>query len=141
MWQTHHALFRIVDRIDRLTVLLNLGLLGITAFVPFATSTLGSYPAMRTSTFMYGITLTLSASMYNALAYHLVRTHAFADSVDDATIGQTVRTYRLGWLAYLVAALVSFAAPVASFALYLLICLCFYAPRGVDSDLPSAKPP
>jgi uncharacterized membrane protein len=141
MWQTHHALFRIVDRVDRMTVFLNLGLLAITAFIPFATSTLGAYPTMRTSTFMYGITLTLSATMFNALAYHLTRARAFSNAVDAATIKQTVRAYRFGWLGYLLAAFVSFASPIASFALYLLIGLYFFIPRGIDSDLTLSDTP
>ncbi len=47
MWQNHHALFRLVERVDRMTVFLNLLLLGGTAFIPFATSTLGAYPRSR----------------------------------------------------------------------------------------------
>ena len=54
MWQNHHALFRLVERIDRKTVLLNLALLAGTAFIPFATSTLGSYPTMHASHFFTG---------------------------------------------------------------------------------------
>ena len=42
MWQNHHALFRLVHRVDRLTVFWNLILLGVTVFIPFATSTLGA---------------------------------------------------------------------------------------------------
>jgi len=49
-------MFRIVDRVDRMAVFLNLGLFAITAFSPFATSTLGAYPTIRASTFLYGIT-------------------------------------------------------------------------------------
>ncbi|MGC1107089.1 MAG: TMEM175 family protein [Candidatus Acidiferrales bacterium] len=55
MWQNHHALFRLVERIDRRTVFLNLMLLGVTAFIPFATSTLGTYPSMSSSTFLHGV--------------------------------------------------------------------------------------
>jgi len=77
--------------------------------------------------------------MFNALAYHLRRTHAFSSDVDNATIRQTVRAFRFGWLAYLLAALVSFASPIASFALYLLIGLYFFIPRGIDSGFAAGR--
>ena len=37
-----------------MTIFLNLTLLAVTAFIPFATSTLGTYPDMRSTTFLYG---------------------------------------------------------------------------------------
>ena len=89
MWQNHHALFRLVDRVDRMTVFLNLVLLGGTAFIPFATSTLGTYPTMHASTFLYGLALTtlralwlpiVSFGAYLAIAiYHLVPRGVDAD--------------------------------------------------------------
>ena len=54
MWQNHHALFGLVEGIDCRAVFLSLGLLGVTVFIPFATSALGAYPTMRSSTFLYG---------------------------------------------------------------------------------------
>ena len=77
MWQNHHALFRLVDRVDRTTVFLNLLLLGATAFVPFATSTLGTYPVLHASTFLYGLVLSTAAIFFNLLLIHLIRAKAF----------------------------------------------------------------
>src|SRR5579864_4228111 len=62
MWQNHHAMFRLVHRIDRRTVFLNLLLLAGTAFIPFATSVLGSYPTLQASTFLYGLALSATAT-------------------------------------------------------------------------------
>ena len=135
MWQNHHALFRLVEKIDRRTVFLNLMLLGVTVFIPFATSTLGAYPAMRSSTFLYGLTLTSSATVYNLLLSHLTRTGAFHANVGKSTIRQTTIAYRVGWGTYTIAMLTSLAAPVLSFALYLLVVGYFLIPRGVDADL------
>ncbi len=135
MWQNHHALFRLVDRVDRTTIFLTLILLGVTAFIPFATSTLGAYPGMRPSTFLYGATLTSSATVYNLLIMHLVRNGAFNANVSRSTIHQTVISYRVGFVTYAVATLTALFAPVLSFALYLLVAAYFLLPRGVDSDL------
>lgn len=141
MWQNHHALFRLVERVDRTTVLLNLMLLGVTAFIPFATSTLGAYPMMRSSTFLYGMTLTSSATVYNALLMRLARSGAFAADVSRATIRQTIIAYRVGWVTYAVATLTSLVVPVLSVALYMLIAVYYLIPRGADTDLARASPP
>jgi uncharacterized membrane protein len=135
MWQNHHALFRLVDRIDRKTVLINLVLLAGTAFIPFATSTLGSYPTMRASTFLYGSALLFCSSANNLMLAHLVRRKAFHGDVVDAAIAQTVRGYCGAWITYAVAMLLALFVPIASFAAYLAIVFYFLIPRGVDADL------
>jgi uncharacterized membrane protein len=136
MWQNHHALFRLVARVDRTTVFLNLGLLGMTAFIPFATSALGAYPAMRPSTFLYGLTLTGSATIYNMLLTYLVHSGAFAPDVSPSTIRQTVISYRVAWVTYVIATLTSLIAPILSLALYVLLVGYFLIPHGTASDLP-----
>ena len=138
MWQNHHALFRLVTRVDRMTVFLNLALLGGTAFIPFATSTLGAYPTLRPAEFLYGLTLTETATAYNLLLAHLTRSRAFDRSVDARTIRDTARAYRVGWSIYVAATLVALVAPVVSFAMYLLVTMYYVVPRGADADLPNA---
>ena len=135
MWQNHHALFRLVGRIDRTTVLLNLVLLGVTAFIPFATSALGKYPAMHSSTFLYGLVLTSSGSVYNLLLMHLAGSGAFNASVSQSTIRQTVISYRVGCITYAIATLTALLEPVVSFGLYLLVVGYYLFPRGADADL------
>jgi TMEM175 potassium channel family protein len=135
MWQNHHALFRLVDRVDRMTVFLNLVLLGGTAFIPFATSTLGTYPTMRASAFLYGLTLTATATAYNVLLAHLVRSHAFRGDVTKTAVATTVRAYRIGWAGYTMATLLALWLPIVSFGAYLAIAIYYLVPRGVDADM------
>ncbi|HEV2616740.1 MAG TPA: TMEM175 family protein [Candidatus Acidoferrales bacterium] len=139
MWQNHHALFRLVERVDRWTVFLNLMLLGVTVFIPFATSTLGAYPSMRSSTFLYGLTLTSSGTVYNLMLAHLLRSGALHPNVSKATIRQTVVAYRVGVVTYAVAMLTSLVEPAVSFALYLFVAGYYLFPRGVDADI-AGKP-
>jgi uncharacterized membrane protein len=136
MWQNHHALFRLVHTVDRMTVFWNLLLLAATVLIPFATTTLGSYPALSASTFFYGLVLSTSATFYNVMLAHLVRTRAFAEEVDAATIASTVRGYRTGLLVYVGATLVALVAPILSFGAYLAIVVYFAIPRGADADVP-----
>ncbi|HEY4439262.1 MAG TPA: TMEM175 family protein [Candidatus Elarobacter sp.] len=135
MWQNHHALFRLVDRIDRMTVFLNLALLGGTVFIPFATSTLGTYPTLRPAAFLYGITLTETATVYNLMLWHLTRSGAFKPDVTPETIRATTIAYRVGWATYTAATLIALAVPTLSFGLYLLVAGYYLIPRGIDADL------
>lgn len=135
MWQNHHALFRLIERVDRMTVFLNLLLLAGTAFIPFATATLGAYPTTHASAFLYGIVLSYCATIYNVLLKHLIRRRAFIDSVDDATIRSTVRAYRVGWVIYVISTLLALLAPVVSFAAYVVVAVYYLVPRGVDADI------
>ncbi len=136
MWQNHHALFRLVRRVDRKTVFWNMLLLGATVLVPFATTTLGSYPTFSASTFLYGMVLSTNATFYNLMLLHLVRSDAFEPEVDPAAIAATVRGYKTGWAVYIAAMLVALVLPLVSFGLYLAIVIYFIVPRGADSDNP-----
>jgi uncharacterized membrane protein len=135
MWQNHHALFRRVARVDRRTVFINLMLLGATVFVPFATITLGTYPAMRASTFLYGLVLTVNAILFNVLLNHLIESGSFVDDVTAAVIKPTVVAYRFGLIGYACAMLLALASPAASFVAYLGIAAYYLIPRGLDADL------
>jgi uncharacterized membrane protein len=134
MWQNHHALFRLVERVDRNIVALNLMLLAGTVFIPFATSTLGSHPAFHSSTFLYGAVLTYCSTIYNALLAYLVRKNAFRPEVGDDLIKATVVAYRVGWITYALAMVLALIVPIASFAMYIIITFYYAVPRGVDTD-------
>jgi uncharacterized membrane protein len=136
MWQNHHALFRFVQYVDRKTVFWNLLLLAGTVLIPFATTTLGSYPAFSASTFLYGLVLSACATFYNLMLAHLVRSKAFTPEVDRSAIDSTVRGYRTGWIVYVAATLLALVLPIVSFAAYLAIVIYFLVPRGADSDMP-----
>jgi uncharacterized membrane protein len=135
MWQNHHTLFRTVARVDRTTVLYNLLLLAGTAFIPFATGTLGAYPMLLPATLLYGIVLTYCSTVYNVMLAHLLRSASIDPSISPLTIRQTVRSYRFGWVTYAGATLIGFVSPVASFAAYVLIVGYYLIPHGVDADI------
>lgn len=136
MWNNHHMLFRTVERLDRTTWLLNLLLLGITAFIPFATAVLGPYWMLRPAAVLYGLTLVAASITYNALLQYLIARRAFRPFVTEEAIHATVFHYRVGLTTYAIAMILAFVFPVVSFALYWAITLYYMFPRGVDADLP-----
>ena len=110
MWQNHHALFRQVERLDRTTVFWNLLLLGGTAFIPFATIALGRYPTMSASTFLYGLTLSTTATCVQSDARPLGPRAGLSFDRERAAIAATVRAYRTGWVVYGAATLLALRA-------------------------------
>lgn len=135
MWQNHHALFRLVARIDRKTVALNLLLLSGTVLIPFATSALGNYPVMHTTTFFYGIVLSYCGTIYNLLLNYLIRSSAFMPSVTPEVLKDSRKAYFVGTGGYYIAMLLALWLPVLSFAAYIAIALYYLIPHGVDEDL------
>lgn len=138
MWNNHHMLFRTVAKLDRTTWLINLVLLGITAFIPFATAVLGAYSALRPAAVLYGLTLTAASITYNGLLHYLIARKMFCSFVTPAALRDTVFHYRVGLAVYIAATIIAFIFPVVSFALYWAITLYYFFPRGVDADLPEA---
>lgn len=138
MWNNHHMLFRSVERLDRKTWLINLILLGITAFIPFATAALGEYYNQRPAAVLYGLTLTAASITYNVLLHYLIRRRAFRAWVTEQTLRGTVISYRVGLTVYVLATIIALAVPALSFALYWAITLYYWFPRGVDADVPEA---
>jgi|SRR6516165_3093972 uncharacterized membrane protein len=135
MWQNHHALFRFVHQVDRVTVSWNLLLLAGTVLIPFATRTLGSYPTLSASTFFYGLVLSSCATFFNLILAHLARSGAFVPEVGAATITAALRGYRAGWIVYICATLLALVLPIASFAIYIAIVAYFVLPRGAESGI------
>jgi uncharacterized membrane protein len=132
MWQNHHALFRFVPRIDRKTVALNLLLLAGTVVIPFATSTLGTYPTMHASTLLYGIVLTYCSICYNLLLEHLIASGAL--ELAPERIARTRFAYRVGLVTYVTSTLLALVLPLLSFAAYIAIAFYYFIPHGADAD-------
>jgi uncharacterized membrane protein len=134
LWQNHHALFRHVHRVDRWTVFWNLLLLAGTVLIPFATTTLGSYPTLSASAFLYGLVLSTCATFFNLMLMHLARSGSFEQEVDEKTIAGTVRQYWAGWAVYVGATLLALVLPIVSFAAYLGLMIYFFIPRGAEEN-------
>ena len=85
IWLNHHAMFHLVQHIDRNTLIFNMLLLMIVCFIPFSTSVLTTYGILRDGVFLYGGTLTAMALAYNLLWYHAAR-HVDSGTCDRRTV-------------------------------------------------------
>jgi uncharacterized membrane protein len=131
IWVNHHALFNMIDRVDRGLLFLNTVLLMVVAFTPFPTRLIAEFlreaENERTAALAYGITFVIMAVIFQLLwrwmatGRRLIRPEIPQEEIDDIT-----RTFLPGVAIYAGATLVALVSPVASIVLYLAIAL-FYA--------------
>jgi uncharacterized membrane protein len=141
MWANHHALFRLVDRVDQLLLLFNLLLLGCVSFLPLPTRLVAEHtsgPDARTAVLLYGGTLTANAIAFNLIWRRVVRMGLLVDSVHPAFVRDVNIRYLGGLIAYTAATLVAFASPITAVLLTVALALMFLlgpSPRsGLSQD-------
>ena len=132
IWVNHHTVMHQIGRVDRLFLLLNVLFLMLIAFIPFPTRLLAqsinepSLADARAAALLYGITLTATAVLFNALwRYAAMRRRLLRVNADERVVVGINRTYIVGPFVYLAATVVALASARVSAALYGLIAL-FY---------------
>jgi uncharacterized membrane protein len=135
MWVNHHTVMHQVAHVDRTFLMLTVLFLMLVAFVPFPTRLLSLY--IRTdgalaAALAYGITLTLTSVMYNALWwYAVVGNRLLRHDADPALVRGIGRSFIVGPAIYLGATLVAFINPLVSAGLYLVIALFYVVESSI----------
>ena len=135
IWMNHHLVLHQVSHVDRTFLVLNVLFLLVIAFIPFPTRLLSIYiktPDAQAAALAYGVTLTLTAILFNAMWRYaawnrrLIRADAEKRVVDGIS-----RSYLPGPIIYFVATVVAFVSPWLSAALYALIALFYVLESSV----------
>jgi TMEM175 potassium channel family protein len=145
MWANHHALFRLVDRVDQLLLLCNLVLLGCVSFLPLPTRLVAEHTSgddARTAVLLYGGTLAANAVAFNLIWWRVVRARLLVDGVQPAFVRDVTVRYLIGLGLYVAATLLAFVSPLAAIVVTVALALVFLlgpSPRsGLDSDQPAS---
>lgn len=132
IWVNHHTVMHQIAHVDRTFLLLNVLFLMLIAFIPFPTRLLAqsinepSQADARAAALLYGITLTTTAVLFNALwRYASAGRRLLRHDADARTVRGIDRSYIVGPFIYLAATLVALGNAQASAAMYALIAL-FY---------------
>lgn len=129
IWVNHHTVMHQIARVDRLFLLLNVLFLMLIAFIPFPTRLLAEHITTEgagAAAVSYGVTLTITAVLFNLLWRYAAAGNRLLRSDADARVVQGIgRSYLPGPLLYLTATLVAFVSPLASAGLYAAIAV-FY---------------
>ncbi len=145
LWVNHHTIMAFIPRVDRTFLFLNVGFLMCVAFVPFPTRVVAAHA--RTSeaaaaAVVYGVTLTLTALLLNALWLYAARGGRLlgADS-DSRVVDGITRSYAPGPVIYAAATALAFVTPRLSIGLFAAIALAYVAENSLfahaDRRLPA----
>ena len=125
----HHTVMHQIHHVDRTFLLLTVLFLMFIAFIPFPTRLLALDIRGRdaeAAALVYGITLTGTAVLFNALwLYAAVGRRLLRADADQRAVDGITRSYLLGPISYLAATVVALFNPIASAALYAAIAV-FY---------------
>jgi len=108
IWVNHHALFSLVDRVDRVLLFENLILLMFVTTMPFTTATLAGYlraggSDARWAVLLYGISNIGMALGFTAMLSRMVNHGLLKDPVEPEVGARAVRRFGLGSIAYPIA--------------------------------------
>jgi len=124
MWINHHAVFQQIARVDRTFLTINVFFLLLIAFVPFPTHVLAQHLQhdAKTAAFFYGLCLTLTAIMYQAIWFYAsVGRRLIAAEADQRMISGITRAFLPGVPIYALAMLSALLSSWLSVALYAAI--------------------
>ena len=135
IWMNHHLVMNQVSHVNRPFLVLNVLFLMLIAFMPFPTRLLALHidnDGAQAAALAYGITLTLTALLINALwRYAAWNNRLIRNDADPRVVSGISRSYVPGPIIYFVATAVALFSPRASAALYVGIAI-FYV---LDSSI------
>lgn len=141
VWLNHHPVFKGLTDIDRPTVLLNLALLIVVAFLPFPTQLISAYGNLAPVVAFYGLAQAASGATFCALWFYVERRYRLPSGAIQSR--RAIATSRAWALAYpivaLVGSFVAFASISLSVAIYALLPIAYLLPNAVEWQLTRAK--
>jgi len=122
IWINHHTVMAQIGKVDRLFLLLNIGLLLCVAFIPFPTRLVTEHfrsDGARAAALVYGVTATAAAIFFSAIWFYAsVGARLLRDDHDPRIVKGITRSYLPGPWIYLAATLVAFVSPTVSIVLF-----------------------
>ncbi len=108
IWVNHHALFALIDRVDRVLLFENLLLLMFVTTLPFTTATLADFlreggASARWAVLLYGISNMGMAVSFTALLARMTRHGLLRTPVTEDVAKHAIRRFGLGTIAYPIA--------------------------------------
>ena len=117
MWVNHHGLFRVIVRVNRPIMYLNLAILMGIAFLPFPTSLFShalqttDRADQKTAAFVYSLNLVLISLTWLTTWLYLSRRTELLDGFDREDARQATRRVAVGPAIYITCALVALVSP------------------------------
>jgi uncharacterized membrane protein len=140
-WVAHHVQFHYVRYTDRRLIWINMLLLLLISFLPFATDLVGDHPDLELPCEIYGITLlTLSALNYLHLRYLSRHSHLATSELTPEAIRLLKRRIAMFTVLPLMSMLIAPFSTRAALYVYLLLVFVHFLPAHIDEHVhPSAR--
>jgi uncharacterized membrane protein len=136
MWINHHALFHFLKKVDRVSLIINIGLLMCVAFIPYPTALMAQYGRNLTVVLLFGGTMALAGFTFSTLWFYAVRQYFGNESRIDRRFVRDASMWTLGYpVSYLFAAALAFIDTRLSIAVYSLIPIVYLLPGVIDRQL------
>lgn len=146
IWVNHHSLFRLIDKVDQLLLLLNLLLLACVSFLPLPTRLVAEHttgPDAHTATLLYCGTLTASAVAFNLIWRHLDHAELLIPGISPTFRRDVDIRYLAGLGAYTTATLLALLSPLLALVVSVTVALVFLlgpSPRSASPATPAPDP-
>ena len=136
IWANHHTVMHQIGHVDRFFLMVSVLFLMLIAFIPFPTRLLaediGNSDNAEAAALAYGVTLTLTATLFNVLwRYAARRKKLLRQDADERVVQGISRSYALGPITYLVATLVALWQPLISAGMYAAIAVFYVAESSI----------
>ena len=125
-WITHHNFVNDLREVDRTLLWSNNMFLLCLAFLPFPTALLGQHPGEPVAAALYGAVCTAAGACFVFMRWYAsLRGNLMLPEIPVKELERRLRVGMVSPLLYFIATLLSFAAPAAAIALYLLLPLWY----------------
>ena len=135
MWVNHHHMFKLIERIDHLFLLLNGALLLLITLVPFATSLLADYleqPDKKPAQIVYAGVFLIMALVFNTMWRYAARAGGLLSATaDPEQVRAITKQYSFGPLLYLAAFVLAFISTEVSLAVCIGLAVFFAIPSNL----------
>jgi uncharacterized membrane protein len=128
IWLNHHSMFHEVEQVKHATLTLNLFLLLVVAFMPYPTSVVGRYGALRSAVALYGATFTAAGLAFSALWFNIRKNRLSREREDHARIRSTTIRNLIGPVIYPAATALAFRALKTSLGIFFGLAAFYFLP-------------
>jgi uncharacterized membrane protein len=136
LWVNHHALFHFLKKVDRVSLIINLGLLMCVAFIPYPTALMAQYGRNRAVVILFGSTMAAAGFIFSALWFYAIRQYFRTEPRIDRRFIRDASLWTLGYpMSYVFATALVLVDPLLSIVTYAIIPIVYLLPGVIDRQL------
>lgn len=114
-WISHHALFTVIRRVDRVLIWLNMLYLLLIVFMPYPTELLSLFGKTMVATVLYASVLALAGILQAAMAFYATRGHRLVDDeFEMSQAGEYLRNSLLMSAVFIISIGIAFVSVTAA---------------------------